>query len=603
MEKYMREDFFSENIDKNASLSHKLSDRDYWNSLDGEFYSWLKGMDEYKKTAYNILNISDYIKYFTEGNRIVFEAPYFNRRSELMRLYFMEAIKNNGEYFDDILNLTWAILEETIWSVPAHKKHSGNDDVIPHEGTPSLELFTAETAGILTTVYYTFKEKFDEISPEFGERIKRKVKNEIYLPYIEKDLNWMGFGRIPNNWNPWISSNVVKCVINLKEYTELEYKVLARSVFIINKYISNYPQDGGCDEGAGYWSHAGGSFIIYTDIMNKITGGKMNLAEFEKIQNLAEFYMKVYTSKEHILGFSDTILNYGQCWPFMWYVGKVMNNDKIKAFAKHNFLSSPSLENIEVSRSSSSRIVFIGEALAQIKDFNKEYNFEKDVYYDSIKTMVAREKETAPFGLFLAAKMNHNKESHNHLDTGSFIVYKNEVPFLVDAGNKTYTAKTFSDKRYEIWNTRSIFHSIPVIGGCEEKLGENCRGENVIYENSSISGELKSAYREDFIKSFKRKISLDREKKQVVLEDSFSLEEEQNIEFIFITPANVTISDKIYLENQGEKLAISFDKSFTFDIQNIVDDDIIITRTWGSSLKRVILKTKTSLDTFKFIIE
>jgi hypothetical protein len=54
-------------------------------------------------------------------------------------------------------------------------------------------------------------------------------------------------------------------------------------------------------------------------------------------------------------------------------------------------------------------------------------------------------------GLFLAAKGGHNAESHNHNDMGSFNLYIDQQPIIIDLGVGTYTRQTFSSERYKIW--------------------------------------------------------------------------------------------------------------------------------------------------------
>ncbi|MBQ8969943.1 MAG: heparinase II/III family protein, partial [Lachnospiraceae bacterium] len=46
-----------------------------------------------------------------------------------------------------------------------------------------------------------------------------------------------------------------------------------------------------------------------------------------------------------------------------------------------------------------------------------------------------------------------------HNDVGSFTLYKEGKPFLIDLGVETYTKKTFSEDRYEIWTMQSAYHN------------------------------------------------------------------------------------------------------------------------------------------------
>jgi hypothetical protein len=54
---------------------------------------------------------------------------------------------------------------------------------------------------------------------------------------------------------------------------------------------------------------------------------------------------------------------------------------------------------------------------------------------------------------------------------GNFIMYADGKPVLIDLGIETYTAKTFSSRRYEIWTMQSGFHNLPTINGVEQKDG------------------------------------------------------------------------------------------------------------------------------------
>ena len=66
-------------------------------------------------------------------------------------------------------------------------------------------------------------------------------------------------------------------------------------------------------------------------------------------------------------------------------------------------------------------------------------------------------------GFFVAAKGGNNAESHNHNDVGSFELYIDQTPMIIDAGVGAYTRQTFSSERYAIWNTQSNYHNLPII--------------------------------------------------------------------------------------------------------------------------------------------
>ena len=84
-------------------------------------------------------------------------------------------------------------------------------------------------------------------------------------------------------------------------------------------------------------------------------------------------------------------------------------------------------------------------------------------------------------GFFLCLKGGHNNESHNHNDVGSFIVYKDGAPLIMDAGVGTYTKKTFSGDRYKIWSMCSDYHNLPTINGKTQLPGGQFRAKDVDY--------------------------------------------------------------------------------------------------------------------------
>ncbi|MBO5994132.1 MAG: heparinase II/III family protein, partial [Firmicutes bacterium] len=80
----------------------------------------------------------------------------------------------------------------------------------------------------------------------------------------------------------------------------------------------------------------------------------------------------------------------------------------------------------------------------------------EDTFFESTGLLVSRDDT-----YILAAKAGNNADSHNHNDVGSFTVYKNGKPLIIDLGVGTYTRETFSDRRYEIWTMQSQFHNVP----------------------------------------------------------------------------------------------------------------------------------------------
>jgi hypothetical protein len=130
-------------------------------------------------------------------------------------------------------------------------------------------------------------------------------------------------------------------------------------------------------------------------------------------------------------------------------------------------------------------------------------------------------KRTARYGF--AAKAGHNKEMHNHNDVGSFIFAKDGVQLLVDIGAGAYTRQYFSNERYGIFEPSSRSHSVPIIDGLYQSVGEEYRSVDVKYEKGSFSMDIAGAYATDKLSSLKREFKLFDDR--VELTDTYSFRE------------------------------------------------------------------------------
>jgi hypothetical protein len=110
--------------------------------------------------------------------------------------------------------------------------------------------------------------------------------------------------------------------------------------------------------------------------------------------------------------------------------------------------------------------------------------------------------------LSLAIKGGHNAELHNHNDVGSYTLLLGDaadpnaadVYVSRDPGGETYTARTFSSRRYEGELLNSFGHPVPRIAGKLQSPGGGCRGVVVSksFEDAEddVTFDITSAYPE-----------------------------------------------------------------------------------------------------------
>jgi len=172
----------------------------------------------------------------------------------------------------------------------------------------------------------------------------------------------------------------------------------------------------------------------------------------------------------------------------------------------------------------------------------------KQSFISDIQVMCARTED----GLFVGTHGGNNAESHNHNDVGDFIVYANGYPVIIDVGAGTYTAKTFSNKRYDLWFNTSSYHNLPTINGFQQKDGSNFKATKVEYlptnNSTSLKLEIATAYsKEAGIKSWVRTVRANK-KDSITVSDTYALSSTPTSitqSFITVCQTNIDESGKI----------------------------------------------------------
>ncbi len=79
-------------------------------------------------------------------------------------------------------------------------------------------------------------------------------------------------------------------------------------------------------------------------------------------------------------------------------------------------------------------------------------------------------------------------------DVGTFLLYTDGQPRVIDLGNCVYTAKTFGPERYTLMNTRSRNHNVPLIGAMEQAAGREHAAADVSADCHGLRLDIAAAY-------------------------------------------------------------------------------------------------------------
>ena len=226
--------------------------------------------------------------------------------------------------------------------------------------------------------------------------------------------------------------------------------------------------------------------------------------------------------------------------------GKRIGDDRLAAFGA--YLTEPGRGLVSSARADYTVGRYLPEIFhdAELHAAPAKPPLPRDVWLDGIQVMTARCTEGTSKCYFVAAKGGHNAESHNHNDVGNFVVYVDGRPILIDIGVETYSRKTFSSQRYEIWTMQSAWHNLPTIDGVMQSPGRQFAARDVRYEADDDHAQLKldiaGTYpKQANLKSWVRTIRLNRGK-DIAITEEYALEKPaKEITLSLVTPCKVSV--------------------------------------------------------------
>jgi len=554
-----------------------------------------------------------YLEYVRIGNRSNYEGPYFARRNKLHDLVLAECVEGNGRFIDEIVSGIWLICEESSWCIPAHVGSSPNGRGLPDVSHPVVDLFAADTGATIAWTSYLLGPQLDKVTPLVRTRIAAEVQRRILDVTLARNFGWMGFDtQAPlNNWTPWINSNCLTAILLLEPDEARRRQAVVRSMASIDLFLNRYPEDGGCDEGPGYWGQAGGSLFDCLELLHWATDGSIDVYRNRLVQEIGKYIYKAHIADGWYINFADAAAKQSVNGSLIWRYGKRIGDGPMMAFGAFNTVPEREEKRGQLGRDL--------PELFQTKELRSTKAYEpllRDVWLPDTGVMVARSHGGTAKGLYLAAQGGHNAESHNHNDVGNFIVFVDGKPTLIDVGVPVYSAKTFSSRRYEIWTMQSAHHNCPTINGVMQSPGRNFEARNLAWRSedklAELSMDIAAAYPADAkVKSWKRTHRLIRgDAPSIEIIDQYALDGPgKRIALSLMTPCKVTVvaPGKLVLTGEGDaqsRAIIEYDATkLDPKIETIPTDDARLEAVWGQRVYRILLQQDNPPETGEYRVK
>lgn len=540
------------------------------------------------------LPASLFLDYARNGNRSRYERVRRDRRGRLTLAALAECIDGRGRFLDDVLDGVWLTCEESFWGVPAHIGGQKAGNTLPDVTEPIVDLFAAETSATLAWIDYLLGPQLDGLSKLVRPRVHAEIRRRILDPCLARDdFWWLGFSgtRAVNNWNPWINSNWLSSVLLIETDADRRAAALHRIVRSLDAFLDVYHDDGGCDEGPGYWSRAGASLFDCLELLRSASGGSIDVYDMPLIREIGAYIYRAHISGPWYLNFADASAKVAPDAVLVWLYGQRAGDGRMQSFGA--WLASLEQEPRQLAAGESMWRSL--QALFHYEDIRAAAQSARpplvaDVILPGTQVFAARMQEGSDRGFYLAAQGGHNAESHNHNDVGNFVVFCDGEPVFIDIGVETYSAKTFSPRRYEIWTMQSAWHNCPTINGLMQAPGRQFEARQFHAQPGSVSMDIHAAYpAETGCPRWLRALALDRKANRVLLRDEFELARRDSVEWNFIThrAARVDAPGRVVLDS---RFVLAFDPALRAQVDEHGSEDARLRPIWGPVVRRIRLR-------------
>lgn len=510
--------------------------------------------EEYLATPAPHLPYQLFRRYWEDGDRLAFEAPYFERRGRLLAFSLLCWLEPEDVRWRHALEDTlWLICSEPFWSLPAHFTDMEHHPLPLCDYADHLDLFASET-GFAIAESLSMCE--GQLAADVVEQAQLQLEKRIFAPFLDGRRAFK-FENMKNNWAAVCGGAIGGAALYRLKDPHALASILHRCLSCLQVYLDSFGEDGICEEGIGYWNYGFGFFACFADLLCKRTDGKIDLFADPKVAAIARGQSLFFLSGANTISFSDGSTRSGYRMGLSCFLQK-----------KYPEAAIPDREIAESSFGDN--CYRFCTAIRDLLWYDPSARFgcpaESAFWLPDVQWLISRTEK-----LQLAAKAGHNGESHNHNDCGSFLLLKQGVPLLCDLGAGEYTAQYFGAERYSIFVNASRSHNLPLIGGAEQQAGRAAAARDVCGQTGledSLSMELAGCYPLPALQSFNREIRHERAAGRVVIRDRFTLSEEKPVteSFVSCSPIRLETGCAVFARD-GVELRLTFPQTLTPSLQ------------------------------------
>jgi hypothetical protein len=474
--------------EKPTCFGRPISDRAAWETLavTSEGKAAIAAAERVLQAPMREMTDEIYLIYSRTGSRTEGDRVDGQRRGRVGTLTLAELLENKGRFLPELEKTIRSLCDEKTWVGVAHDGNLANFN----KKQVTIDLYSSALAWHLATADCLLG---DKLSSPTRELIRKEIRWRIFEPYhrmIEgkQSLYWLA---AEHNWNSVCLAGVTGAALALLDsHQERAFYILAAEKYSMN-FLRGFPPDGYCGEGTGYWNYGFGHYVYLAEEIRLATGGKIDLLARKEALAPALFGARFEVMDGVYPPFADSSPGDRPSGRLMSFVNERLGFGLPPARSERVRLGGGSLAE-------GMMYLFPIPAPQQPQAAKPVEVGGPRSWFEQAGILICRPLQGSSAKLATAIIGNDNGVNHNHNDVGSYIVVLNGQVLIVDPGGETYTARTFSSRRYDSNVLNSFGHSVPLVAGKMQSAGAKARAVTLKTDftdaQDTLVFDIRSAY-------------------------------------------------------------------------------------------------------------
>jgi len=392
---------------------------------------------------------------------------------------------------------------------------------------PSHFLDTAEMTHALAIGYdWLYDELSDGDRAALREAITEKGLKQA-LPFYQEQRWWV---TVSHNWNQVCNGGItIGALAVADEEPELAGYIVSEALESIRRPMGSYAPDGGWDEGPGYWHYATSYNVFFLAALETAVGNTFGLTELPGFDRAGFFRMYFVSPTGLTFNYADAHDRAGSA-PEMLWLARRFDRPLFAWHQRRRMGRRPSALDLLWYRKVGEGPVAAGLPL--------------DAFFEGVDVVFFRSAWEDREAIFVGFKGGDNRANHSHLDLGSFVLDAGGRRWAVDLGPDDYNLPGYWSPRtrYRYYRLGTSSHNTITFAG--ENQDYRAKAPIVGFgskpELAWAVADLSEAYAER-AGSVRRGMALI-DRKHVLIQDEVSTEDETDIVWTMLTPAEVTLA-------------------------------------------------------------